>query len=564
MDTEEAAAELAGRDVNRECDRATFAVLHQLQTVNLHVQAYRLIDEVAREEEQRAIEAQRLQRPVRMVFCQLNSDDHRQYNVATAKEVAVVYVGSDEEIPGEGYVVVYERGQGLRTISYLNRLCDPLSYPILLPRGEDGWHPDMEKTVAGNNRRTRVTEKEFYSYLLFARTGTFNPLLHAGKLSQQYVVGSWLKIGMNHLNYLRKNQKELRLDTVRGLHDYMIGDDTHDGPPGRRIIPAAIFTGGPRHMIAQYQDAMSNVSNYGKPDIFLTFTCSSNWREIQNNLAGGQSASNRPDLVTLVFNLKLKALCHELLPKNVLGEVVAYIYVAEFQKRGFPHVHMLLTTKQKWKLNNADQIDQLISAELPDPDSDPELFDIVSKNMIHRPCGNLNPTSPCMRDVVCTKRFPKSFRSDTSLNVDGYPDYKRRDDERYVTCRGVRMDNRSVVPYCAYLTRMFEAHTNVGICALIHAVKYLFKYGYKGPDRARIHIYQPNNDAAETVRDEIEAYIDARYVCAPEAVHRILGFKMHGRSDAVQRLQVHLPGFEALTFKAGAVNHKHLMPLKIG
>ncbi|VDO40503.1 unnamed protein product, partial [Heligmosomoides polygyrus] len=30
MDTEEAAAELAGRDVNRECDRATFAVLHQL------------------------------------------------------------------------------------------------------------------------------------------------------------------------------------------------------------------------------------------------------------------------------------------------------------------------------------------------------------------------------------------------------------------------------------------------------------------------------------------------------------------------------------------------------
>ncbi|VDO21630.1 unnamed protein product [Heligmosomoides polygyrus] len=462
------------------------------------------MDEVAREEEQRAIEAQRTQRPVRMVFCQLNTDDHRRYNIATANEVAVVYVGNDEEIPGERYVVVYERGQGLRTISYLDKLCDPLSYPLLFPRGEDGWHPDMEKTVTGNNRRTRVTQKEFYSYLLFARTGTFNPLLHAGKLSQQYVVDSWLKIEMNRLNYLRKNQKELRLDTVRGLHDYMIGDDSHDGPPGRRIILAASFTGGPRHMIAQYQDAMSVVSKYGKPAIFITFICNPNWREIQNNLAGGQSASDRPDLVARVFNLKLKALCHELFKRNVLGEVAAYIYVVEFQKRGLPHAHMLITLKQEWKLNTADQIDQLISAELPDSDSDPELFDIVSKNMIHRPCGNLNPTSPCMRDGVCTKRFPKSFRSDTSLNVDGNPEHRRRDDGRYVTCRGVRMGNRSVVPYCPYLTRMFEAHIKVEICALIHAVKYLSKYVYKGPDRARIHIYQPNNDAAETVHDEIE------------------------------------------------------------
>ncbi|VDO18575.1 unnamed protein product [Heligmosomoides polygyrus] len=278
MDTEETAAELAGRDVNRECDRATFAVLHQLlQTVNPYVQAYRLMDEVAREEEQRAIEAQRTQRP-------------------------------------------------------------------------------------------------------------------------QYVVDSWLKIEMNRLNYLRKNQKELRLDTVRGLHDYMIGDDSHDGPPGRRIILAASFTGGPRHMIAQYQDAMSIVSKYGKPDIFLTFTCNPNWREIQNNLAG--------------------------------GEVAAYIYVVEFQKRGLSHAHMLITLKKEWKLNTADQIDQLFSAEHPESDSDPKLFDIISKNMIHRLCGNLNPTSPCMRDGACTKRFPKSFRSDTSLNVE----YRRRDDGSYVTC----------------------------------------------------------------------------------------------------------------------------------
>ncbi|VDP41367.1 unnamed protein product [Heligmosomoides polygyrus] len=223
---------------------------------------------------------------------------------------------------------------------------------------------------------------------------------------------------MNRFNYLRKNQKELRLNTVRVLHDYMIGDDTHDSPPGRRIILEASFTGGPRHMIAQYQDTMSIISIFG-------------YR---------------------VFNLKLKALCHKLFKRNELREVAAYICVVESQKPGLPQ-----------NLNNANQIDQIISAELSDPDSDSELFEIVSKNMIHRPCENLNPTSSYMRDSVCTKSFPKNFRSKTSLSVDGYPKYKRHDDGRYITCRGVRMDNMSVAPYCPYLTRVFEAHIKVEI-----------------------------------------------------------------------------------------------------
>ncbi|VDP55288.1 unnamed protein product [Heligmosomoides polygyrus] len=116
--------------------------------------------------------------------------------------------------------------------------------------------------------------------------------------------------------------------------------------------------------------------------------------------------------------------------------------------------------------------------------------------------------------------------------------------------RGVRMDNRSVVPYSPYLTRMFEAHINVEVCALIHAVKYLFKYVYKGPDRARVHIYE-SSDGNQRNQDEIDAYIDARYVCAPEAVHRIFEFKMQDRSDAVERLQAHLPGYESVIFNAG-------------
>ena len=41
----------------------------------------------------------------------------------------------------------------------------------------------------------------------------------------------------------------------------------------------------------------------------------------------------------------------------------------------------------------ATQIDSGILAELPKPDKDPSFFKIISNNMIHGPCGALNPKS---------------------------------------------------------------------------------------------------------------------------------------------------------------------------
>jgi hypothetical protein len=48
------------------------------------------------------------------------------------------------------------------------------------------------------------------------------------------------------------------------------------------------------------------------------------------------------------------------------------------------------------------------------------------------------------------------------------------------------LDNRWVVSYNPYLLRLFNCHINVEACGSINAVKYLFKYIYKGHDRASI------------------------------------------------------------------------------
>ena len=122
-----------------------------------------------------------------------------------------------------------------------------------------------------------------------------------------------------------------------------------------------------------YLDAMCIVARLGKPDIFLTFTCNPKWEEITENLLPGQTASDRPDLVARVFKMKLEAIKKDIFEDGVLGKTVAYVYVIEYQKRGLPHAHFLIHFADGYKLHASFDIDSLISAEIPDPDEDPEL-----------------------------------------------------------------------------------------------------------------------------------------------------------------------------------------------
>ena len=58
----------------------------------------------------------------------------------------------------------------------------------------------------------------------------------------------------------------------------------------------------------------------------------------------------------------------EILNKQIFGETAASVYVIEFQKRGFPHAHLLLILKPGHKLLNPESYDKVVCAELPDKD----------------------------------------------------------------------------------------------------------------------------------------------------------------------------------------------------
>jgi hypothetical protein len=88
-------------------------------------------------------------------------------------------------------------------------------------------------------------------------------------------------------------------------------------------------------------------------------------------------------------------------------------------------------------------------------------------------------------------------------------------------------------------------------------MKYLYKYVYKGHDRGLAVMQSEAGALSATVpqavaggadgnnvlvaRDEVQNYLNGRYVSASEAYHRPFAFDLHDMHPNVYRLAVHLP-----------------------
>ncbi|GJW40061.1 DNA helicase [Tanacetum coccineum] len=214
------------------------------------------------------------------------------------------------------------------------------------------------------------------------------------------------------------------------------GDREGSKIDGRIILPRT-FTGGPHYMYSHYLDALAICRVLGNPQHFITFTCNVNWPEIKRHMQrlSGLTTADRAGVV----------------------------------KHGLRHCHTLLWVKPKDKIQNASDIDRYISAELPDPETDPQGYGVVSEMMVHGPCGPLNS----------------------------------------------------------------EAGTEKIGAKIVRTVG-------ESPSET---------DNASIKRDEIQNFIDGRFICPHEACWRILEYEIHSRQPAVQILSVHLENIQSVTFK---------------
>lgn len=120
-----------------------------------------------------------------------------------------------------------------------------------------------------------------------------------------------------------------------------------------------------------------------------------------------------------------------------------------------------------------------------------------------------------MKDGHCKKWYPKQFLDETRQDTDSYLEYMRRFDESISLGRHRSVENRWVVPYNPWLLLKYDCHINVEICSSIKSNKYLYKYVYKGPDCVAMEVHKGS------YMDEVQQYVDARSICAPEALWKI-------------------------------------------
>jgi hypothetical protein len=85
-------------------------------------------------------------------------------------------------------------------------------------------------------------------------------------------------------------------------------------------------------MMQTYQDAMAIVRSKGISNVFVTFTCNPNLQEIVIELKPNQIASNRPNLVAHVFQMKVKALLKGVTKIGWFNKVIGNIWTREYQK----------------------------------------------------------------------------------------------------------------------------------------------------------------------------------------------------------------------------------------
>jgi hypothetical protein len=252
-----------------------------------------------------------------------------------------------------------------------------------------------------------------------------------------------------------------------------------------------------------YQDSMAICKKYGPPHLFIMMTANPDWPEIRAEIPPGDKAYNHPTVTTHIFHLKAQHVIFQLTKMRRLGTVIAYVYTIEYQKRGLPHMHLMVTLDEKDRPTSPKKIDLLVSAKLPDKATSPVLYALVTEFNLHGPCE----TKPCWNGSMCKSGFPKLYTPRTFVVDGAYPAYRRRDNGRKFTKLTSTFTNQHVVPFDKFLTLLFECHINVKVPVNSTAIKYLYKYITKGHDRSYMKVEGC---------DETKAYLDARYVSPPE------------------------------------------------
>ena len=209
-------------------------------------------------------------------------------------------------------------------------LCDAFCFPLFYPYGETSYQAGLT-----NSNGDKITMTAYYRYKLFERylgksknKKEWNPFIYGKRLFHLWVTNQWAKIQQEKLNFVLDHQKEFRAESYE-IVKRARKKNKNLNQLGRKvnIIPKE-YTESPRYYRTKYQNALAILRQFGsKPDLFITFTANTEWKEITEVLKENPTFNKdyRDDIIARVFHIKLKSLLNDLMKKDVLGMILFYI-----------------------------------------------------------------------------------------------------------------------------------------------------------------------------------------------------------------------------------------------
>jgi len=277
------------------------------------------------------------------------------------EELAMLIVG---DLSLENYkrdIIVSTKNNGLRRISIFHPAYMPLQYPLLFPYGERGFQLGIKYHDTNNNgkkrKRNTITIHEFFKYHVHYRPNQPNPFICYGRLSKQVVVDARAMEDEYRLDYIMRNQKKLRAEYIQEIFDAIEKGIYEASQIGKKVLLPSSHVGCRRYMIQNYHDGIAICCVYGPPDLFIIFTCNPKWPELTTSILEGEQPNDRADIIVRVFHMKLDQILDDLHSGKYFGPILAILYSIEFQKRGLPHVHIIVWIDKKGNEITPETID---------------------------------------------------------------------------------------------------------------------------------------------------------------------------------------------------------------
>uniref|UniRef100_A0A669ED35 ATP-dependent DNA helicase n=2 Tax=Oreochromis niloticus TaxID=8128 RepID=A0A669ED35_ORENI len=297
---------------------------------------------------------------------------------------------------------------------------EAMAFPVQFPTGQN---------TLDEKRRLKLTPSAYFKSRLFNIDARFakdtNYLFFSQFVTEIHLANSSMTIQLRKGKTMTKDGRKITSGMLQSKTE--VEKLVRNKDAIRFMQP---LRGTPAYWQKTTKDLFSMLRQIGTPQFFVTFSAAEmRWPEVIQAIKRQQGEEvdfealdwsekceilrSNPVTTMRMFDKRVEALFRDLLfsPAQPLGEIIDYFYRVEFQHRGSPHIHMLLWIREKVEVDVDDDqtvcdfVDRYISAQLPDPEKQPELHKKVTELQKH----SKNHTKTCFKSVNsgCRFGFPK-------------------------------------------------------------------------------------------------------------------------------------------------------------